>query len=295
MQNYLNLLQEVLDTGIRQSNRTGTDTLTVPGTMLKFDVSKSFPAVTTKRLAFGQVKSELIGFLKGVTNAAEFRALGCNVWTQNANENKDWLANPNRKGEDDLGRIYGQQWRGWTTTKYDEVEGGHEFTFIDQIAVALDTVRNNPESRRILVSAWRPDQFDYMALPPCHFAFQLLPHIETKVIHMTMSMRSADLFLGVSFNIAFYAILLSLFAKWTGYTAGTLTMFMSDTHIYLDHIDQVKLQLTREPKELPKLSLRVSKDCETMTLEELLNDLNPEDITLVNYVSDQTIRAPMAV
>lgn len=288
MKNYLDLMQEIRTSGIRQSNRTGIDTLTLPGAMLKFDLREGFPAVTTKKLAFNQVKGELIGFLRGYTSAAEFRELGCTIWDQNANENEAWLKNPNRKGTDDLGRIYGAQWRSW----------GQASVFhngLDQIKTALETVRSNPESRRILVTAWRPEEFNQMALPPCHVLFQLLPHVETGVLHMMMYQRSCDMFLGVPFNIASYALLLELFARWTGYQAGTLTMALADAHIYVNHIEQVEEQLSRDTLPLPKLYLAPGLGDETHTLEELLDKLHPSLISLDDYRHHPPIKAPMAV
>jgi thymidylate synthase len=294
MKQYLNLLQDILDNGVRQGNRTGIDTLSLPGAMLKFDLRDGFPAVTTKKLAFKQVVGELIGFLRGVTSAADFRALGCTVWDQNANENAAWLTNLARRGEDDLGRVYGAQWRRWTA----HARCGDDFVienYIDQIAVALDTLRYNPYSRRIIVNAWNAAELDQAALPPCHVLFQLLPHVESKVLHMTMYQRSCDMFLGVPFNIASYALLIELFAAWSGYTAGTLTMFLADAHIYVNHIEQVKEQLTREPLPLPRLLLDIPERAVDMELESLLRHLEPRRIALLDYQSHPAIKAPMAV
>lgn len=290
MKQYLELLQTVLDTGIRQSNRTGIDTLTIPGAMLKFDLRDGFPAVTTKKLAFNQVKGELIGFLRGATSAAQFRELGCTIWDQNANENEAWLNNPARTGHDDLGRIYGANWRDFTGV---EIDGSP--VSIDQIANALQTLRTDPHSRRILVSAWNPAELAEMALPPCHVMFQLLPHVDAKVLHMTMYQRSCDLFLGIPFNIASYALLLELFAAWSGYEAGTLTMFMADTHIYVNHIDQVKEQLRRDPLPLPLLAVVYPIAVQDRTADYLINSLNPDDIELIGYHHHPAISAPMAV
>jgi thymidylate synthase len=293
-QQYLNLLQNILDNGIRQSNRTGIDCLTLPGETLKFDLREGFPAITTKQLAFNAVKGELIGFLRGYISAADFRALGCNVWDQNANENKDWLANPNRKGTDDLGRIYGAQWRTWANYEHD----GWTTTInrpIDQIAVALDKVRHNPTDRRIIVNAWNAAELDKAALPPCHVLFQLLPHVDGRVLHMAMYQRSCDMFLGVPFNIASYALLLELFAAWTGYTAGTLTMFLADCHIYENHIEQVKEQLRRLPYATPRLRISHPAGIEAKPLDELLAGLHPDDIQLVGYQHHAALKASMAV
>lgn len=288
MKQYLELLKNVLENGVRQSNRTGIDTLTIPGEMLKFDLRDGFAATTTKQLAFKQMKGELIGFLKGLTSAADFRALGCTIWDQNANENQQWLASRHRTGPDDLGKIYSHQWRNFNGDS--GIQNG-----IDQIAMMLALVRNNPENRRILGNAWNPSQLHQAALPPCHLLFQLLPHVNDKVLHMTVYMRSVDTFLGLPFNIASYALLLELFAAWTGYKAGTLTMFLADVHIYANHLDQVHEQLSREPLESPVLALDLPENCETMSLDELLTALIPESIQLLNYRSHQAIKATMAI
>lgn len=168
MQNYLNLLQEVLDTGTEQENRTGINAISIPGSMLKFDLSKGFPVVTTKKLAFNSMKGELLGFIEGATSAARFRELGCNFWNQNANDNTAWLANPNRKGVDDLGLIYGALWRNWPKFEgHEENDNYPVCSYIDQLQTVIDTIKNDPTNRRIIISAWRPDMFYKMALPPC--------------------------------------------------------------------------------------------------------------------------------
>ena len=298
MKQYLDLLQEILTNGIRQSNRTGIDTLTLPGAMLKFDLREGFPAVTTKKLAFNQVKGELIGFLRGCTNVKDFQELGCTVWDANANA-PAWQDNPACKGQDDLGRIYGSQWRNWTG--WDEMALGFSGSTVetryslDQIDIALNTLRNNPESRRILVNAWNPAELDQACLPPCHVLFQLLPHVANNTLHMTMYQRSCDMFLGVPFNIASYALLLHLFAKWSGFKVGTLTMFLADAHIYVNHIDQVKEQLSREPLKLPIVGIIYPEEAVTMSLDELLDNLEPEEIFLIDYEHYAAIKAPMAV
>lgn len=289
MKQYHDALRTVLETGVRQSNRTGVDCITTPGLMLKFDLRDGFPAVTTKKLAFGAVKGELIGFLRGCTSAADFRALGCKVWDQNANENAAWLANPARQGEDDLGLLgYSHGWRNFG--------GGRDHSFgCDQIERALRMLRTDPTSRRNRVTAWNPMQLDEAALPPCHTDFQLIAHVDDGVLHMTMSQRSCDMFLGIPFNIASYALLLELFAAWSGYTAGTLTMFLSDAHIYVNHLDQVHEQLAREPYPLPKLKLHLHPAPEAQPLEYLLSTLAPSNIELVDYQSHPALSAPMAV
>ena len=287
MNQYLDLLAEVRHHGIKQNNRTGIPTYTIPGAMLKFDMADGFPAMTTKRLAWGQVKAELFGFLKGTTNASDFRDLGCTIWDQNANENRDWLNNPNRKGLDDLGRIYGAQWREWRNTETS--------VYIDQLENAINTVRNNPESRRIIVTAWNPAELDQMALPPCHLMFQLLPHVSTRKLHMVMYQRSCDMFLGIPFNIASYALLLHILSDLTGYEAGTLTMMLADVHIYQNHLDQVDEQLSRTPTKLPVLVMDTYKLPEFCTIDDYLENVSPKDFELVDYNPQSAIKAPMAV
>lgn len=291
MKQYLDLLKDILDNGQRESNRTGVDTLTLPGAMLKFDLRDGFPAMTTKQLAFGAVKGELIAFLRGSRSLAEFKALGCKVWDANAAA-PAWQNNPACRGPDDLGRIYGVQWREWGYISPSLLTHGK----IDQIERALHDVRTNPESRRIIVNAWNPAELNQAALPPCHVLFQLLPRSDG-TLHMTMYQRSCDMFLGVPFNIASYALLLELFAAWSGRQAATLTMFLADAHIYVNHIDQVVEQLNRDPKPLPKLNISCALPAlpEAARLEQLLDCLSPTDIWLDDYHYDPAIKAEMAV
>jgi len=288
MRNYLDLLLDVLENGYRQGNRTGIDTLSIPGAMLRFDLAKGFPAVTTKKLAFKAVVGELIGFLRGYDSAADFRRLNCRIWDQNANENGQWLSNPNRKGEDDLGRIYGVQWRRWNRS------GGGE---LDQVMTALNDIRNNPTSRRIIINAWRPDEFDQMALPPCHVLYQFIVNTERKELNLCMYQRSADLFLGSAFNIASSALLLSIFARLTGYRPRVLSLFMGDAHIYENHLDQVLEQTRREPRRLPQL--KISDRIPVGTTEHFdptwIDRIEPDDFSLDGYDPHPAIKAPMAV
>jgi thymidylate synthase len=315
MKQYNDLIRHVRDTGQREPNRTGIDTITTPGEMLKFDLRDGFPAVTTKKLAFKSMCGELVAFLRGATSAADFRALGCGFWDQNANENKDWLANPHRKGVDDLGPVYGSQWRKWGGQVYMALNpAGASDTLlidskdvgwcehsayqkpIDQLAQALHDVRHNSQSRRIIVSAWNPAVMDRIALPACHIMFQLLPRSDG-TLHMCMYQRSVDVFLGLPHNIGSYALLLELFAKWTGRIAATSTMFLADTHIYVDHLPMVEEQLSRTPYPLPTLDLNdvMPIDPTAMSLESLLDCLKPEGIKLVNYQHHPAIKASMAV
>lgn len=322
MNNYHDLLAEVLRDGTPQSNRTGVDAISIPGAMLKFDLRAGFPAITTKKLAFKAVKGELLGFFRGYDNAAKFRELGCGVWDQNANETASWLNNPARKGHDDLGRIYGQQWTAWRDTRtvdtMDEAEAllkagyallgngvkedasGIKTTYIlerriNQLEEALKQLLTNPTNRRIIVNGWRPDEFDLMALPPCHVLYQLISNVERKELSLCMYQRSCDLFLGVPFNIASSALFLSVMARLSGFTPGTFTHFLADAHVYVNHVDQVQQQLAREHLKAPQLVL--SDRIRPVGIDEVagaFERIEPEDIWLEGYESHAAIRAPMA-
>lgn len=278
MKQYHNLLQKILNEGVLQENRTGIKAYSVVGEMLSFDMEDGFPAVTTKKLAFNQVKGELIGFIRGCTNVKDFQALGCNVWDLNASS-EYWLANPVNKGDGDLGPIYGANWRNFNG------QG------IDQLENAVRDVMLNPTSRRIKVIAWNPAQINDMALPPCHTDFQLYVNTRDNELSMTMNQRSCDMFLGVPFNIASYALLLHIIARATGYKPRHLKMFLTDCHIYENHVEQVKEQLTRGEYGLPTLLLRKFEG----TPMQFIEGIEPDDITLHGYRSHPAIKAPMAV
>lgn len=286
MKQYLDLLKQVITDGEWQINRTGIPTKRIDGAMMQFDLTKGFPAVTTKKLAFKQVKGELIGFIRGYDNAAAFRNVGCNIWDQNANENEAWLMNPHRKAQDDLGRIYGQQWRGW----YHDTCGR-----IDQLKNAVHDVINNPTSRRIIVSAWNPADISKMALPPCHIMFQLMVNVEKQELSMCMYQRSCDMFLGIPFNIASYALLLEMIAAVTGLQAGKLTMFLADVHIYRNHMEQVVEQLDREPRQLPILDINQAFFDRSSNPIRRLELAIPDDFKLDDYNPMDSIKAEMAV
>ena len=230
MKQYHDLLKKVLNEGVLQNNRTGIPCLSIVGEMLSFDMNDGFPAITTKKLAFSQVKGELLGFIRGCTNVKDFQALGCTVWNENANA-LYWLSNPNNKGDGDLGCIYGAQWRKLEVLERDSMwwsdHETYKTTYIDQLSNALEDVVRNPTSRRIKVEAWNPAKLDQMALPPCHTGFQLYVDTKNKELSMTMNQRSCDMFLGIPFNIASYALLLNLIAEATGYKPRHLKMFLS--------------------------------------------------------------------
>ena len=292
MRQYLELLSKVLTEGTWQNNRTGIPTIRMDGAMLQFNLADGFPAVTTKKLAFGQVKGELLGFIRGYSNAEQFRKLGCNVWDANANKNTAWLNNPNRRGKDDLGRVYGVQWREWIGDKYMTLDS----ISIDQLANAVNLICDDPTNRRIIVSAWNPSDMDKMALPPCHMMFQFLVDVNTNELSMCMYQRSCDLFLGIPFNIASYALLLELVAQATNRIPGRLTMFLADVHIYENHIEQVKLQLAREPLPLPELELDIlGSDVVFTKRMKFLDNIEPRHIQLVGYEHHEAIKGDMAV
>lgn len=324
MKQYLDLVKTVMESGSWQDNRTGVRTLRIPGAMMRMDLQKDgFPAVTTKKLAFKSVVGELVGFLRGTRSAADFRALGCKVWDQNANENAQWLANPYRLGEDDLGPVYGVQWRAWPGYKLLAASAGAQiedavrqgwrqisvvqdegvekvlmYKAIDQLWECLDTIVHNPNSRRILFHGWNCADLDSMALPPCHLLYHFLPDVASKEISMCLYVRSNDLGLGTPFNLAEGAALLHLVARLTGYTPKWFTYFIGDAHIYENHMDMLREQLTREPLAAPRLVIsdRVPSFAETGKYEpEWLEKVEPSDFALEGYQHHPPLTAPMAV
>ncbi|WP_327439369.1 thymidylate synthase [Pseudomonas donghuensis] len=323
MKQYLDLVRDVIENGTLQGNRTGIRTISLPGAMLRFDLQKGFPAITTRKLAFKSAIGEMVGFLRGVKNAGEFRELGCKVWDQNANENAQWLANPFRQGHDDLGEIYGVQWRQWPAYKriplsnpaaielarsqgFQQIaqaeEDGEAFVVlykaIDQIRQCIDTIHNDPGSRRILFHGWNCAQLDEMALPPCHLLYQFHPNVETKEISLTLYIRSNDLGLGTPFNLTEGAALLSLMGRLTGYTPRWFTYFIGDAHVYENHLDMLGEQLKREPLAAPKLVIndRVPEFAKTGVYEpQWLEKIEPSDFSLEGYEHHAPMTAPMAV
>lgn len=265
MQNYLDLMQQILDEGVRKSDRTGTGTTSLFGTNLRFDLSDGFPAVTTKKLAFKTMAAELLWFLRGETNVKSLQEDGCKIWNEWADE------------DGELGPVYGKQWRSWAG------KGG---TTHDQIKTALDQIKNNPDSRRIIVSAWNVAELDQMKLPPCHLLFQF--NVAGGKLSCSVYQRSVDIFLGLPFNIASYALLTHLMAQMADLDVGDLIFNMGDTHIYHNHVDQVVMQLDRAPKRgVPKLWLNPNiHSLEAFTLD---------DIRLENYRPHPAIRAPVSV
>jgi thymidylate synthase len=317
MAQFHDMISTILRTGRRRPNRTGTDTLFVPGFMLKFDLEKDgFPAITTKRLAFKAAKGELLGMFRGYDSAAQFRSIDCKVWDANANETKAWLASPYREGLDSMGRTYPKQWTDWrdwreARTKEaadDFVSKGYELIAYDaprgvwvfrrginQLERALEAIMTTPTDRRIMVTGWRPDEFDQMCLPPCHTEYMWLVDVESKTLHMCMFQRSFDTFL--AFNIAIAALFLEIMAKLSGYKAGSFSHFISDAHVYVTHIQAAELMLSREHKPQPRLRLGASIPTLTSVDEipGVFVRIEPGDITLEGYESHPAIPAPMAV
>lgn len=232
MKQYLDLLQRIRTEGVRKEDRTGTGTISVFGHQMRFNLEDGFPLVTTKKLHLKSIIHELLWFLKGDTNVKYLQENGVRIWNEWADENGD------------LGHIYGYQWRSWP-----DYEGG----YIDQMTEAVETIRHNPDSRRIIVNAWNVADLPHMNLPPCHMFFQF--YVADGRLSLQMYQRSADSFLGVPFNIASYALLLQMVAQVTGLKAGDFIHTLGDAHIYLNHLEQVDLQLTRSPRPLPKMVL----------------------------------------
>ena len=232
MKQYLDLLQRVLDEGVRKEDRTGTGTISVFGHQMRFNLDDGFPLLTTKKLHLKSIIYELLWFLKGDTNVHYLQEHGVRIWNEWADEN----------GE--LGPVYGHQWRAWPD---------YNGKPIDQIKQVVDTIKDHPDSRRMIVSAWNVAEVNKMALPPCHTIFQF--YVADGRLSLQLYQRSADLFLGVPFNIASYALLLMMMAQVTGLKAGDFVHTFGDAHIYINHLEQVKLQLTREPRALPKMNI----------------------------------------
>lgn len=313
MKQYLDLCKHVLETGTRKEDRTGTGTMSVFGYQMRFDLNEGFPLMTTKKTAFRLISSELLWFLKGDTNVKTLIEDRNPIWDEWAFEK--WVKSPEYTGPDmtdfgrrattdeefaaiytvemdtfkkrvvedadfaeryaDLGPVYGKQWRSWSTG-----EGT-----IDQIANLIDGIKRNPDSRRHIVTAWNPSEVEDMALPPCHALFQF--YVADGKLSCQLYQRSADIFLGVPFNIASYALLVHLIAHECGLDVGEFVHTLGDAHIYANHIDQVNEQLSREPKKLPTLKLTIEG--------KSIFDLTTSDIELENYDPHPRIKAPIAV
>ncbi len=264
MRNYLDLMQDILQNGTAKTDRTGTGTVSVFGRQMHFDLSKGFPLVTTKRVHLKSIIYELLWFLNGDTNVKYLNDHGVTIWNEWANEN----------GE--LGPVYGSQWRSWPAP-----DGRH----IDQISQVLEQIKTKPDSRRHMVTAWNPADVDKMALPPCHAMFQF--YVAEGKLSCQLYQRSADYFLGVPFNIASYALLTHMVAEQCDLKPGTFVWTGGDVHIYQNHMDQVNLQLTRQPFNLPTLAIKRKAPS--------LFDYQYEDFEIVNYQYHPGIKAPIAI
>ena len=314
MKQYLELLEKIKQEGVEKSDRTGTGTKSIFGYQMRFDLSKGFPILTTKRVPFGLIKSELLWFIKGDTNIRYLLQHNNHIWDEWAF--KRYVESPDYTGEDmtdfgrrslqdpefkevyekeletfcqrilneddfaakygELGNIYGSQWRHWKTTQGET---------IDQLAQVIEMLKTSPDSRRLLVSAWNPEDIPSMALPPCHTMFQF--YVADGKLSCQLYQRSADVFLGVPFNIASYALLTHLIANEVGLEVGEFVHTLGDAHLYLNHLEQVDLQLSRETYELPQLVLKHP--------EKSLYDLEVTDVVLEGYECHPTIKAPIAV
>ncbi|NOY94938.1 MAG: thymidylate synthase [Chlorobi bacterium] len=264
MKQYLELLEHVLSTGAKKEDRTGTGTISVFGHQMRFNLEEGFPVLTTKKLHLKSIIYELLWFLKGDTNIKYLQDHGVRIWNEWADENGN------------LGHIYGYQWRSWPTP-----DGNH----IDQITEVVKGIQNNPYSRRLLVSAWNVGELDKMNLPPCHILFQF--YVANGKLSCQLYQRSADIFLGVPFNIASYALLTMMMAQVTGLQLGDFVHTLGDGHIYLNHIEQVKLQLTRKPYSLPEMKINPDR--------KSIFDFEFEDFELVNYRAHPHIKGKVAV
>ena len=264
MKQYHDLLEHILETGVRKDDRTGTGTISTFGYQMRFNLQEGFPVVTTKKLHLKSIIHELLWFLNGDTNAKYLQERGVRIWNEWADENGD------------LGHIYGFQWRSWP-----DYNGGS----VDQISEAVNAIKNNPDSRRIIVSAWNVADLPNMNLPPCHAFFQF--YVADGKLSCQLYQRSADSFLGVPFNIASYALLTMMMAQITGLKPGDFVHTFGDLHIYTNHIEQVKLQLSREPYPLPQM--KINPDVKNIF------DFKYEDFELVNYQSHPIIKGEVAV
>ena len=264
MQPYLNLLQRILDEGIEKKDRTGTGTKSIFGHQMRFNLEDGFPLLTTKKLHLKSIIYELLWFLKGDTNIKYLKEHGVRIWDEWADE------------DGNLGPVYGHQWRSWP-----DYNGGT----IDQIQNVINLIKHHPDSRRMMVTAWNPAEIEQMALPPCHCLFQF--YVADGRLSLQLYQRSADTFLGVPFNIASYALLLQMMAQVTGLQVGEFIHATGDTHLYLNHLEQAKLQLTRTPRTLPQMKL--NPDVKS------LFDFQYEDFELQNYNPWPHIKADVAV
>lgn len=324
MQNYLDLIYRAKEFGVAQFNkRTGRTCYVLVGEQISFDVRDNYlPALASRQIAIKGATAELLGFFKGYTNAADFRALGCQFWNQNANETKAWLDNPYRKGTDDVGRVYGKQWTDWKDRRIAEsseerdrllakgyrlrlVDGlmdgpGTEYLLersINQLEESLKTIITDPTDRRIIVSGWRPDEFDQMALPPCHMDYRFTPIEETGELHVTMTMRSTDLYLGLPANIVTTSLFLMFMSRLSGMSPGTVTIQMTNAHLYDNHIEQTQKLLERPmPKSEARviLSDNIMRQTDPAKVAGVFASIQMSDVKIEGYAPLDPLPAPMA-
>lgn len=264
MRQYLDLLQHIKTTGVQKTDRTGTGTVSVFGYQMRFDLAEGFPMVTTKKLHLKSIIHELLWFLRGETNIRTLQEVGVTIWNE-------WA---DKDGE--LGPVYGYQWRSWPTS-----DGRH----IDQVTQVIEQIKKTPDSRRLIVSSWNVGEIEQMALPPCHLLFQFF--VANGKLSCLLYQRSCDTFLGVPFNIASYALLTMMVAQVTGLNPGEFIWTGGDTHLYLNHLEQVATQLFREPKPLP--TMKINPDVKN------ISDFKFEDFELIGYDPHPAIKAPIAV
>ncbi|MFG6084249.1 thymidylate synthase [Paracoccus litorisediminis] len=271
MRQYLDALRTVLDQGVESTDRTGTGTISHFGMQCRYPLAEGFPLITTKKLHLRSIVIELLWFLSGQTNIRYLKENGVSIWDEWADENGD------------LGPVYGHQWRHFPT--FGEENGRVVVGEVDQISKLVEMIRKSPDSRRLIVSAWNPGEIDQMALPPCHTLWQV--RIAGGKLHLQLYQRSADMFLGAGFNIASYALLAHMLAHVTGYEVGDFVHTMGDAHIYLNHLDQVRTQLARDTRPLPKLVITRKVDS--------IFDFKFEDFRFEGYDPHPAIKAPVAV
>lgn len=332
MQQYQNLLSDIMDNGVDVLNkRTGAVCRTLVGAQMSFDMKEGFPALTTRKLPFKNIVGELLGFFRGYTSAAEFRALGCNFWDANANETKAWLDNPFRTGTDDLGRIYGKQWTAWESIKMikhcesevfcektnhlvlkgykfvglftnhdvNHLEGKGEYNVlmknINQLEEAAVKILTDPSDRRIIVSGWNPGDKEQQSLPSCHMDYRFIPFEGTKTMSVVMTIRSSDFYLGAPANIASTALFLEIMCRLTGYIADKVIIQAANVHLYESHFQVAKELLGREPLPSPTLVLgpEIFPINDPLELEGCFKRINPADITMQGYESHGVLSAPM--
>jgi thymidylate synthase len=320
MQNYHDMIRATLNSPIEQFNeRTGKLCRVLLGYQLQYDVSEFFPLLTTRKLFFNGIKGELLSFFRGYDNAVDFRNMGCNLWNQNANETKAWLDNPHRKGEDDIGRCYGVQWTAWKDRRVINSSDGKEFDRlselgysvvmydssrglflfereINQLENVLRTLLTNPSDRRMIITAWNPAEIDLQALPACHMDYRYIALENPKVLHLVMTIRSMDGFLGAPTNIATTALQLLIMARLSGFAPGTITMQAANCHLYEDHFEQAEELLKREHLSLPKvlLSDNVKPIINLDDIKGAFTRIKPDDIVLQDYQHLARIDAPMS-